>query len=92
MGERSAICKCNMREEQIGDLNCGNFVFVHLFCVSCLPMSRERHIASFQQVPEFDRGRIWAYRYCGISFREIGQHVMRICHRWMQKEMTDPRG
>lgn len=62
-------------------------------------MPRGRHRASFDQVSEFDRGRIVAYRDCGLSFREIGQRVgrnqatvMRICNRWMQEGTTDRRG
>ncbi|KFM62380.1 Transposable element Tcb1 transposase, partial [Stegodyphus mimosarum] len=50
----------------------------------------------FYQVFEFDRGRIVAYRECGLSFREIGSRVgrnqttvMRICDRWMQEGTTD---
>ncbi|UYV62008.1 hypothetical protein LAZ67_1007473 [Cordylochernes scorpioides] len=48
--------------------------------------------SSFDQVSEFDRGRIVAYRDCGLSFREIDSRVgrnqttlMRICDRWMQE-------
>ncbi|GFS96762.1 transposable element Tcb1 transposase [Trichonephila clavipes] len=55
--------------------------------------------SAFDQVSEFDRGRIAAYRDCGLSFREIGSrvgrnqtNVMRICHRWMQEYTTDRRG
>ncbi|GFX31902.1 transposable element Tc3 transposase [Trichonephila clavipes] len=58
-----------------------------------------RHRASFDQVSEFDRGRIVAYRDCGLYFREIGGDVgrnqatvMRICHRWVQEETTDQLG
>ncbi|GFY09760.1 transposable element Tc3 transposase [Trichonephila clavipes] len=54
---------------------------------------------SFDQVSEFDRGRIVAYRDCGLCFREIGSlvgrnqtTVMRICDRWMQESTTDRRG
>ncbi|GFU63969.1 transposable element Tcb1 transposase [Trichonephila clavipes] len=54
---------------------------------------------SFDQVSEFDRGRIVAYRDCGLSFREIGSRVgrkqtavMRICDCWMQEGTTDRRG
>ncbi|GFW63575.1 transposable element Tcb1 transposase [Trichonephila clavipes] len=54
---------------------------------------------AFDQVSEFDRGRIVAYRDCGSSFRQIGSRVgrnqttvMRICHRWMQEGTTDRRG
>ncbi|GFU77626.1 transposable element Tcb1 transposase [Trichonephila clavipes] len=54
--------------------------------------------SAFDQVFEFDKGRIVAYRDCGLSFREIGsrvrrnQTVMRICDRWMQEGTTDRRG
>ncbi|GFS75779.1 HTH_38 domain-containing protein [Trichonephila clavipes] len=61
-------------------------------------MPRGRYRSSVDQVFEFDRGRIVAYRDCGSSFREIGQRfrgnqstVMRICHRWMQEETMDRR-
>ncbi|GFY24445.1 transposable element Tcb1 transposase [Trichonephila clavipes] len=61
-------------------------------------MSRRKQRSAFDQVSEFDRGRIVAYRDCGLSFREIGssvgrnQTVMRICFRWMQEGTTDRRG
>ncbi|GFT92148.1 retrovirus-related Pol polyprotein from transposon 412 [Trichonephila clavipes] len=55
--------------------------------------------SAFDQVSEFDRGRIVAYRDCGLSFREIGSHVgrnqttvMQICDHWMQEGTTDQRG
>ncbi|UYV62559.1 hypothetical protein LAZ67_2001095, partial [Cordylochernes scorpioides] len=55
-------------------------------------------LSSFDQVSKFDRGRIVAYRDCGLSFREIGSRVgrnqttaMRICDRWMQEGTTDRR-
>ncbi|GFX59692.1 transposable element Tcb1 transposase [Trichonephila clavipes] len=55
-------------------------------------MSRRKQLSAFDQVSEFDRGRIVAYRDCGLSFREIGSRVgrkqttvMRICDRWMQE-------
>ncbi|GFT04841.1 transposable element Tcb1 transposase [Trichonephila clavipes] len=61
-------------------------------------MSRIKQRSAFDQVYEFDRGRIEAYRDCGLSFREIGCRVggkqttvMRICDRWMQEGMTDRR-
>ncbi|GFV51888.1 transposable element Tcb1 transposase [Trichonephila clavipes] len=54
---------------------------------------------AFDQVSEFDRGRIVAYRDCGLSFIEIGIRVgrnqttvMQICDRWMQEGTTDRRG
>ncbi|GFW00293.1 transposable element Tcb1 transposase [Trichonephila clavipes] len=62
-------------------------------------MSRRKQRSAFDQVSEFDRGRIVAYRHCGLSFREIGSRVgrnqttvMRICNRWMQESTTNQRG
>ncbi|GFW24192.1 transposable element Tcb1 transposase [Trichonephila clavipes] len=55
-------------------------------------MSRRKQRSAFDQVSEFDRGRIVAYRDCELSFKEIGSRVgrnqatvMRICDRWMQE-------
>ncbi|GFU56486.1 histone-lysine N-methyltransferase SETMAR [Trichonephila clavipes] len=54
-------------------------------------MSRRKQRSAFDQVSEFDRERIVAYRDCGLSFREIGSRVgrnrtivMRICDCWIQ--------
>ncbi|GFU96327.1 transposable element Tcb1 transposase [Trichonephila clavipes] len=62
-------------------------------------MSRRKQRSAFDQVSEFDRRRIVAYRDCGLSFREIGSRVgrnlttvMRICDRWIQEGTTDRRG
>ncbi|PRD35679.1 UNVERIFIED_CONTAM: Transposable element Tcb1 transposase [Trichonephila clavipes] len=62
-------------------------------------MSRRKRRSAFDQVSEFDRGRIVAYRNCGLSFGEIGSRVgrnqttvMQICDRWMQEGTTDRRG
>ncbi|GFW44027.1 transposable element Tcb1 transposase [Trichonephila clavipes] len=62
-------------------------------------MSCRKQRSAFNQVSEFDRGRIVAYRDCGLSFRKIGCHVgrnqtavMRICNRWMKEGTTDRRG
>ncbi|GFY10333.1 transposable element Tcb1 transposase [Trichonephila clavipes] len=62
-------------------------------------LSRRKQRSAFDQVSEFDRGRIVAYRDCGLSFREIGSRVgrnqttvVRICDRWMQEGTTDQRG
>ncbi|GFW95971.1 HTH_38 domain-containing protein [Trichonephila clavipes] len=53
-------------------------------------MSRRKERSAFDQVFEFDRGKIVAYRDCGLSFREIGSHVgrnqttvIRISDRWV---------
>ncbi|GFU23496.1 transposable element Tcb1 transposase [Trichonephila clavipes] len=62
-------------------------------------MSRTKQRSAFDQVSEFHRGRIVAYRDCGLSFREIGSRVgrnqttvMQICDCWMQEGTTDRRG
>ncbi|GFY32516.1 transposable element Tcb1 transposase [Trichonephila clavipes] len=54
-------------------------------------MSRRKQRSVFDQVSEFDREKIVAYRDCGLSFGTIGSPVgrkqttlMRICDRWMQ--------
>ncbi|GFU99690.1 uncharacterized protein TNCV_3597611 [Trichonephila clavipes] len=38
-------------------------------------MSRRKQRSAFDQVSELDRGRIMAYRDCGLSFRKIGSRV-----------------
>ncbi|GFU39077.1 transposable element Tcb1 transposase [Trichonephila clavipes] len=62
-------------------------------------MSHRKQRSAFDQVSEFDRGRIVAYRDCGLPFREIGSRVgrnqttvIRICDRWMQEGTTDRCG
>ncbi|GFV04373.1 transposable element Tcb1 transposase [Trichonephila clavipes] len=40
-------------------------------------MSRRKQRSAFDQVSEFDRTSIVAYRDCGLSFREIGSRVGR---------------
>ncbi|GFT14761.1 transposable element Tcb1 transposase [Trichonephila clavipes] len=62
-------------------------------------MSRRKQQSAFDQVSEFNRGRIVAYRDCELSFREIDRlavrnqtTVMRICERWMQEGTRDRRG
>ncbi|GFV45716.1 transposable element Tcb1 transposase [Trichonephila clavipes] len=62
-------------------------------------MSRRKQLSGFDHVSEFDRGRIVAYRDCGLSFREINSRVgrnqttvMRISDRWMQEGTTDRCG
>ncbi|GFY26653.1 transposable element Tc1 transposase [Trichonephila clavipes] len=64
-------------------------------------MSRRKQRSAFDQVSEFDRGRIVAYRDCGLSFREIGSRVGRNqttvmwiyvtvgCRRVRRTEMVD---
>ncbi|GFV26464.1 transposable element Tcb1 transposase [Trichonephila clavipes] len=62
-------------------------------------MSRRIQPSAFDQVSEFDRGRIMAYRDCGLPFMEIGSRVgrnqtsvMRICDRWMLEGTTHRSG
>ncbi|GFV92885.1 transposable element Tcb1 transposase [Trichonephila clavipes] len=62
-------------------------------------MSRRKQRSAFDQVSEFDRGRILAYRDCRLSFRKIGSRVGRnqttviwIYDRWMQEGTTDRCG
>ncbi|GFU59806.1 transposable element Tcb1 transposase [Trichonephila clavipes] len=62
-------------------------------------MSRRKQRSAFDQVSECDRGRVVAYRDCGLSFREIGSRVgrnqrtvIRICDCWMQEGTMDRRG
>ncbi|GFV53703.1 transposable element Tcb1 transposase [Trichonephila clavipes] len=62
-------------------------------------MPRRKQRSAFDQVSEFDRGRIVANRGCEISFREIRSRVgrnqttvKRIYHRWMQEGTTNRRG
>ncbi|GFV64016.1 transposable element Tcb1 transposase [Trichonephila clavipes] len=62
-------------------------------------MPRTKQRSAFDQVSEFNRGRIVSYRDCGLPFREIGSRVgrnqttvLRIWDRWMQEGTTDRRG
>ncbi|GFY19840.1 transposable element Tcb1 transposase [Trichonephila clavipes] len=62
-------------------------------------MSGRKQRSAFDQVSDFDKGRIVAYRDCGLSFREIGNRVgrnqitvMHICDHWMQEGTTNERG
>ncbi|GFT69281.1 transposable element Tcb1 transposase [Trichonephila clavipes] len=67
-------------------------------CISGV-VSRRKQRSAFDQLSQFDRGTIVAYRDCALSFREIGSRVgrnqtavMRICDRWIQEGTTDRRG
>ncbi|GFW09541.1 transposable element Tcb1 transposase [Trichonephila clavipes] len=62
-------------------------------------ISHRKQRSAFDKVSEFDRGRIVAYRDCGLSFRGIGSRVgrnqttvMQIWDRWMQEGTMDRRG
>ncbi|GFW44329.1 uncharacterized protein TNCV_1747581 [Trichonephila clavipes] len=87
-----------LRLGDFNDFKFGNSVFLVVFTKKSV-MSRRKQRSAFDQVSEFDRGRIVAYRDCGSSFRKIGSRVgrnqttvMRICDRWIQKGTTDQRG
>lgn len=65
-------------------------------CSEYRVMPRIRRRNAYQQVSEFDRGRIVAYRECGLSFRDIarrtGRHpttVMRIWNQWVAEGHTE---
>ncbi|GFW93896.1 uncharacterized protein TNCV_4221761 [Trichonephila clavipes] len=90
-----ATSKRYLRLGDFDDFKFGNCGFFKKRSV----MSRRKQRSAFDQVSEFDRGRIVAYRDCGLSFREIGSRVgrnqttvMRICDRWMQEGTTDRCG
>ncbi|GFV56656.1 transposable element Tcb1 transposase [Trichonephila clavipes] len=62
-------------------------------------MSRRKQRSAFDQVSDYDRGKIVPYRDCGLAFRKIGNRVgqnqttvMRIRDRWMQEDTMDRCG
>ncbi|PRD31112.1 UNVERIFIED_CONTAM: hypothetical protein NCL1_24379 [Trichonephila clavipes] len=92
-----ATSKCYLRLGHFDDFKCFSCGFLKKKKRSI--MSRRKKRSAFDQVSEFDRGRIVVYRDCRLSFRGNGCRVrrnqttvMRICHRWMQEGMTDRRG
>ncbi|GFT50503.1 transposable element Tcb1 transposase [Trichonephila clavipes] len=89
----------SLRLGDFDDLEFGNCVFLVNFSKERSVMSRRKQRSAFDQVSEFDRGRIVAFRDCGLYFKEIGSRVgrnqttiMRICDHWMQEGTTDRRG
>ncbi|MBJ4999813.1 IS630 family transposase [Salmonella enterica subsp. enterica serovar Hadar] len=61
-------------------------------------MPRVRRRNAYQHVSEFDRGRIVAYRDCGLSYRSIAARVgrdpmtvSRIWNRWVHDSHTERR-
>ncbi|GFT11615.1 uncharacterized protein TNCV_2906741 [Trichonephila clavipes] len=85
---RGVTSKRCLRLGDFDDFKFGNCVFLVVFFKKRSVMSRRKERSAFDQVSEFDRGRIVAYRDCGISFREIGSRVgrnkatvMQICDR-----------
>ncbi|GFX95098.1 uncharacterized protein TNCV_3605571 [Trichonephila clavipes] len=94
-----ATSKRYLRLGDFDDFKFGNCVFLVVFSKNDQLCLVENLRSAFDQVFEFDRGRIVAYRDCGLSIRKIGSHVgrnqttvIRICDRWMQEGMTDRRG
>ncbi|GFT13051.1 uncharacterized protein TNCV_431621 [Trichonephila clavipes] len=90
---------CYLKLEDSDDFKFGNCVFRVVFFNKRSVMSRRKQRSAFDQVSEFDRGKIVAYRDCGLSFREIGCRVgrnqttvMRICDCWLKEGTTDRRG
>ncbi|GFY10427.1 uncharacterized protein TNCV_1463171 [Trichonephila clavipes] len=88
-----------LRLGDLDDFKFDNCVFLAVLIKKRSVMSRRRQRSAFDQVSKFDRGRIVAYRNCGLSFREIGSRVgrnqttvIRICDRWMQEVTMDRRG
>ncbi|GFW57336.1 transposable element Tcb1 transposase [Trichonephila clavipes] len=82
-GDRRATCKRYMKGEQIGDLKYSN-CFPYFFLRKLFASWR----ASFDQVSEFNPGRIADYRDCGLPFREIGQCFGRNQATVMKEETT----
>ncbi|GFX06341.1 uncharacterized protein TNCV_505601 [Trichonephila clavipes] len=94
-----ATSKRYLRLGDFDDFKFGNCVCLLVFFKKRSVMSRRKQRSAFDQVSEFDRGRIVDYRDCGLSFKEIGSRVgrnqttvMRIFDRWMQEDTTDRRG
>ncbi|GFU07707.1 uncharacterized protein TNCV_826821 [Trichonephila clavipes] len=85
-----------LRLGDFDDFKFDNCVFLVVFSKKRSVMSRRKQRPALDQVSEFDKRRIVAYRDCGLSFREIGSRagrnqttVTRICDRWMQEGTTD---
>ncbi|GFV52733.1 HTH_Tnp_Tc3_2 domain-containing protein [Trichonephila clavipes] len=94
-----ATSKRYLRLGDFDDFKSNNCVFLGVFFKKRSVTFHRKQRSAFDQVSEFDRGRIVAYRDCELSFREIGSRVgrnqttvMRICDRWMQEGKTDRRG
>ncbi|GFW05781.1 uncharacterized protein TNCV_602531 [Trichonephila clavipes] len=94
-----ATSKSYLRLGDFDDFKFGNSVFLVAFSKKRSVMSRKKHRSAFDQVSEFNRGRIVVYRDGGLSFEEIGSRVGRnqttvmwICDHWMQEDTTDLHG
>ncbi|GFV49150.1 transposable element Tcb1 transposase [Trichonephila clavipes] len=93
---RTVACKvpksnANDRRTSSHDEFCGPLsAYVRQVALETTTTEKQRSV--FDQVSDFDRGRIWAYRDFGLSVRKIGSRVgrnqttvMRMCDRWMQE-------
>ncbi|GFV19046.1 secreted protein acidic and rich in cysteine [Trichonephila clavipes] len=68
-------CLCT---EGLDECKLNKYKHVHIdYYGPCKVMSRRKQRSAFDQVSEFDRGRIVTYRDWGLSFREIGSRVGR---------------
>ncbi|GFX47198.1 DDE_3 domain-containing protein [Trichonephila clavipes] len=81
---------CNIPQDLIDNL---------ILSMTRRSMPRKKQQSAFDQVAEFDRGRIVANRDCRLSFRKIGSRVGRnqttviqIYDRWIKKGTMDRLG
>ncbi|GFY12430.1 uncharacterized protein TNCV_1798521 [Trichonephila clavipes] len=70
-----ATSKRYLRLGDFDEFKFGNLCFSCGFFKKRSVMSRRKLRSAFDQVSEFDRGRIVAYRDYGLSLREIGSRV-----------------
>ncbi|GFX69411.1 uncharacterized protein TNCV_1547421 [Trichonephila clavipes] len=57
------------------NFNFGNCIYLVIFFKTRSVMSRGKQRSASDQVSEFDRGRIVAYRDFGLSFREFDSRI-----------------
>ncbi|GFT05590.1 uncharacterized protein TNCV_1044601 [Trichonephila clavipes] len=69
-----ATSKRYLRLGDFDDFEFGNCIFSGFFKKRSL-MFRSKQRTAFDQVSEFDRGRLVAYRDCRFSVKEIGSRV-----------------
>ncbi|GFT16334.1 HTH_Tnp_Tc3_2 domain-containing protein [Trichonephila clavipes] len=100
--------KANDGNDVYNVLKCGNcsagFSFIHKLHLNVVArrknamMPRVRSRNAYLQVSDFDKGRIVAYRDCGLSYRNIAARVerdpmtvSRKGNRWFQDGNTERR-
>ncbi|GFY20008.1 uncharacterized protein TNCV_2147011 [Trichonephila clavipes] len=66
-----ATSKRYLRLGDFDDLKFGNSIFSSVFSKRRSVMSRRKERSAFDQVSEFDRGRIVAYRDCELFFSRV---------------------